>query len=283
MAWVTHSEIAHGVSDNLFGTYQFKDIALPARGNTYWDGSTTHNPTIHKFNNKYYLYYMGNFGDGVNMKSSLNWTHRNNQRIGVAEATSLNGPWKRFDQPLLDVSDDSMAPDALAVNNPSIVQRPDGKILMVYKAIGKQKALPFGGPVVHLTALSESPTGPFVKNLKPIFTTEGSQFPAEDPYIWFQDDQYYAIVKDMNGSFTNSGRSLVLFESKNGLDWNLSASPLVSALKLRWEEGKCDSVSYLERPQLYIEQGIPLALFLAVSHTVNFNDTYNVHIPLKIK
>ena len=174
-AWVSHSEIAHAVCDNLFGPYKHHDVALEGRGAEFWDGHTTHNPTIHKFENKYYLYYMGNRGDRVPTEG-LNWSHRNAQRIGVAVSESPYGPWKRFDTPLIDASADSTASDALAVNNPSVLQRPDGKFLMVYKAIGRKKPLPFGGPVVHMTALSDSPTGPFVKNPKLAFTCEGTNF-----------------------------------------------------------------------------------------------------------
>ncbi|MDR0757320.1 MAG: hypothetical protein LBF85_05680, partial [Tannerella sp.] len=65
-AWVTHSEVAHAVADDLFGPYKFRDIALNARGADYWDGLCVHTPTVHRFNGKYYIYYMGNTGDGVN-------------------------------------------------------------------------------------------------------------------------------------------------------------------------------------------------------------------------
>ena len=34
-AWATHSEVAHAVSDNLFGPYHYSDVCLPARGNQY--------------------------------------------------------------------------------------------------------------------------------------------------------------------------------------------------------------------------------------------------------
>ena len=281
-AWVTHSEIAHAVSDNLFGPYHFADVALPERGADYWDGHTTHNPTIHKFGGKYYLYYMGNRGDRVNTLG-LNWTHRNNQRIGVAIASTPDGPWERFDTPLVDASVDSMAADALAVNNPSVTLRPDGKYLMVYKAIGRKKPLPFGGPVVHMTALADSPKGPFKKNPNPVFTSENSTFAAEDPYIWMQNGRYYAIVKDMKGVFTHHGRSLALFTSEDGIDWKQAAHALVSDLHLNWEGGIKDSISHLERPQLYMENGIPKALFLAVTPLTPKNHTYNVHIPLKFE
>ncbi|MEM9418963.1 MAG: N-acetylgalactosamine 6-sulfate sulfatase, partial [Planctomycetota bacterium] len=41
MAWVTHSEIAHAVSDQLAGPYRFKNLILPPRGKPYWDGDCT--------------------------------------------------------------------------------------------------------------------------------------------------------------------------------------------------------------------------------------------------
>jgi len=48
-AWVTHSEVAHAISDSPFGPFEFKDIALPVRGREFWDGMVTHNPTVHFF------------------------------------------------------------------------------------------------------------------------------------------------------------------------------------------------------------------------------------------
>lgn len=283
LAWVTHSEIAHAVSDKAEGPYKFVDLTLPARGKKYWDGLNTHNPTIHKFGDKYYLYYTGNTGDGVNNKTGLNASHRNNQRIGVAVADSPYGPWKRYDRPLIDVSKDSTAYDALMVANPSITQMPDGRYLMVYKAVGKKNKGVWGGPVVHLCAISDSPVGPFEKQPDPIFTAKGSGFPAEDPYIWCQDGMFYAIVKDMHGSFTNAGRSLALFYSKDGLDWKPTEHNLVSTPQIRWDNGELTTLHHLERPQLLIENGKPTMLFLAADDMADYSKpghTFNVHIRL---
>lgn len=286
LAWVTHSEIAHAVSKEAKGPYYFSDLALPARGATYWDGLNTHNPTIHFFNGKYYLYYTGNTGDGQNMKSSLNPSHRNNQRIGVAVSDSPYGPWIRFDKPIIDVSADSTAHDALMVANPSITQMTDGKYLMVYKAVAKKNGGIWGGPVVHLCAVSDSPTGPFKKHPNPIFTATGSDFPAEDPYIWSQDGMYYAIVKDMHGSFTGKGRSLALFYSENGFDWKATETPLVSVPEIHWKNGEVTQLVHLERPQLLIEEGKPVILFLAADAMNDYSqpgNTFNVHIPIRHK
>lgn len=279
-AWVTSSEVAHAISDSPFGPFEHKDVALPYRGEDYWDGMYTHNPTVHFFNGKYYLYYTGNYGDGKITSPQLNWTHRNNQRIGVAIADDPNGPWKRFDKPLIDISTDTKAHDAQMVANPSVTQMPDGRFLMVYKAVARKKPQPFGGPVVHLTAIADRPEGPFIKQNKPIFTAEDVDFPAEDPYVWYQDKGYYAIVKDMNGAFTGAGRSLVLFYSPDGLDWKLAKHPLVSKLNIKWEDGSTQTLEALERPQLLFENGRPVVLLCAVNETLEHS--YNVQIPLNM-
>lgn len=280
LAWVTHSEIAHATAPSLFGPFTFQDVALPARGAQYWDGLCTHNPTVQKFGKKYYLYYMGNTGDGK-VTEGLNWVHRNNQRIGVAVADSPWGPWERFDRPLIDVSEDDEAPDALMTSNPSVTRCPDGSYLCVYKAVGKHRALPFGGPVVHLTARSDSPTGPFVKNPRTIFDVEGCDFPAEDPFVWCQDGKYYAVAKDMGGHFqSNPLRSIVLFESADGLDWKVSENAFVTDVNLKWDDGMVERMTYVERPQIYFEKGRPAALSVAVGNA-EMTETYNVRIPLK--
>lgn len=277
-AWVTHSEVAHAVADNPLGPYKFVDVALPARGKEYWDGLCTHNPTVVKFGGKYYLYYMGNTGDGKAMPT-LNWTHRNNQRIGVAVADSPNGPWTRTDTPLIAPTPGFH--DALCLANPSVTQRPDGGYLMVYKAVGDNGKKPFGGPVVHIVATSDSPTGPFKKHSNPVFTSKGSSFAAEDPFIWYGSDRYWAIVKDFSGSFTQAGTSLALFESADGFSWKPAAHTLVSTLDLKWADGTHQKLMKLERPQLLLENGQPTVLLCAAAPEGKLNDSFNVQIPLR--
>ena len=287
-AWVTHSEVAHAVADNPLGPFEFKDISLPVRGVEYWDGLCTHNPTIHKFDGKYYLYYMGNTGDGlipsVPGKEKLNWVHRNNQRIGVAVAKNPFGPWQRYDKPVMDITHgDSLAHDALMTSNPSICKRPNGSYLMVYKAVGKKFPTPNGGPVVHMIATSDSPTGPFIKYPEPIFTFEGERFPAEDPYIWHQDEKYRAIVKRIKHIEQKRVFSLELYESIDGFDWNPAPNHKVSDLEFQWENGKLQKLKHLERPQLYLENGKPKVM-LCAADTLDQNgvrQSFNVQIPLK--
>ena len=283
-AWVTHSEIAHAVADSPLGPYRHADVALPVRGKEFWDGLCTHNPTIHKFGSKFYLYYMGNTGDGVAMKT-LNWTHRNNQRIGVAVADSPNGPWKRPDKPVVDVTPGFH--DALMTSNPAVCATHEGKTLMVYKAVGTQKPAPFGGPVVHIAALAETPTGPFIKHPTPVFTKEGVLFAAEDPYIWCENKRYWAIVKDNEGYFTHAGKSLALFTSENGLDWKPTEKPLISTTEISWADGKKQKLNSLERPQLWRSEsergGKEAVLFCACDETKERTHSFNLAIPVEIR
>jgi hypothetical protein len=284
-AWVTHSEVAHAVGNSTLGEFKFVDVALPARGKQFWDGLCTHNPTVLRIGNQYYLYYMGNTGDGKAM-STLNWVHRNNQRIGVAVADNPNGPWTRFDQPVLDVSPDPTADDALMTSNPAVTVRPEGGVLMIYKAVARRRPLPFGGPVIHLTATSDSPTGPFTKQMRPIFTAPGVNFPAEDPFVWYdyRRQRYYAIVKDNDGYFTHAGKSLSLWESKDGFDWKLAPHPLVSKVEINWATGARQKLTSLERPQLmFAPDGKPQVLLCAADETADRSHSYNVRIPLQAK
>jgi hypothetical protein len=279
-AWVTHSEIAYASADTPLGPYRHVSVALPERGEDYWDGHCTHNPTVVAADGRYYLYYMGNQGDRQQWEG-LNWTHRNNQRIGVAVADHPSGPWQRRDDPVVDVTPGYA--DALCCSNPSVTQRPDGGFLMVYKAVGDSAPLPFGGPVLHIAARADSPFGPFNKHPHPVFYKKGVHFAAEDPFIWQQGGRYYAIVKDQKGYFANTGRSLVLFASSDGLNWNLTPAPLVCRTEIIWEDGQRQAVQALERPQLWLKNGTPAVLFCACRPDPDVPYTFNVHMPVEIE
>lgn len=278
-AWVTHSEVAHAVGDTPLGPFKHQDVALPERGEGFWDGHCTHNPTVLRVGKKYYLYYMGNRGDREPTKG-LNWVHRNNQRIGVAVADSPDGPWQRFDRPLLEPQ--SGFYDATCCNNPSVTARPGGGYLMVYKAVGDKGKPPFYGPVLHCVATSESPTGPFTRHPKPVFVKEGVPFAAEDPFVWCDGQRYWAIVKDNAGYFTGAGRSTALWQSSDGLDWQLANHPLVATTEIAWADGRKQRMLALERPQLFFENGQPSVLLFATTDSKANETSFNVRLPLLI-
>lgn len=286
-SWTTYGEVLHAVAPKLDGPYVFHDVALGARGNQFWDGESVYNPTVHFFNGKYYLYYTGT--TGKNRKSY--WEHRNNQRIGVAVSDSPNGPWKRFDKPMIDVSPERDAPDSLMTANPAITQMPDGKYLMVFKGVGKKNPLPFGGPVVHLVAIGDDPAdgSTFKKLMKPIFVPKKGNyfFPAEDSYVWCEDGHFYAVVKDVHGTFTPTKiPALVIFHSADGKEWTPTDKPFFTTTRIAMKDGTEMRLTNLERPQLFLENGKPVMFFFAGRvprrHGIP-NSTFNIHIRLNEK
>ncbi|MDO6809671.1 glycoside hydrolase family protein [Zobellia galactanivorans] len=305
-AWVTDSEIAYAVSDSPEGPYTFVNVALPRRAITYWDGTTTHNPTILLKDNKYYLYYMGSTSNHVavqptSMQNKDWWIYRNNQRIGVAVSDNPVGPWKRLDKPIIDVGSDPRAPDALMTSNPATTITPDGKVLLIYKGVGKSKTHEDidmgkiqgqtdykGEKVRFMVAFADNPLGPFKKEAQTIFELKGAEdvkMIAEDPYIWFQDDMYYAAVRDVEGLYTGDVGAIALIESKDGLCWKAAKHPLILGSSFKWVNGE-NSEGKLERPQLLIENGVPTYLFGAYGiedNGVKRGRCWNVQVPLKSK
>ncbi len=265
--WITHSQIACAVADHPLGPYKHHSVLLKGRGKGHFDASTVHNPHLHKFNGKYYLYYIGSIA-----KEEFQATRRT-QRIGVAVANSITGPWTRLDKPVLDVTPNSF--DSGFTTNPSVVHYGD-KYIMVYKCIDKKNK------VFHGVAFADSPIGPFKKYDKPIFTHKNHHFPAEDPFIFSYKGKLYAILSD-HAVFTGVKQALCLFESENGIDWQLAKHALISDRVIQWEDGTKEELADLERPQIYFNhEGEPAILFCAATRTKRApGSTFNIHIPLK--
>lgn len=281
--WALHSEIAYAVADKPLGPYKHVNVALPARGKEFWDGTTTHNPNILRYHGKFYLIYMGNTGDGQSYPM-----HRNNQRIGVAIADKPEGPWKRFDKPIVTVSDDKKAFDSLCVTNPGAAERPDGGILLIYKAVEYVEGKPMGGKVRYGAALADKPEGPYTKMPGRIFEAEGADagkhwMLAEDPFIWFSKtygNRYYAVARDVVGLFTGAKGGIALFESEDGLHWKAAVHSKVLGNPYLWADGT-KSLSQLERPSLLLDGDKPVALFGAADgYLKEGRISSNVQIPL---
>ncbi|MEX0320880.1 MAG: family 43 glycosylhydrolase [Puniceicoccaceae bacterium] len=286
--WVTHSEIAHAVSDNLTGPYVFKNVILPARGREYWDGDCTHNPHVMEYKGKYYLYHMGNRGSGYwektpdsrmpSMKDDEWWVNRNNQRVGLAVADDLNGEWKRLDEPLVDIG-----PGRLMTSTPTVSRRTDGKFLLAYKYVeenGEQR----GGRVIHVTATSRSPEGPFVDTEVPFIVHPTARFACDDHLEWVQYGNYYCIAKDSRGAWSDyPDGSTMLFESNDmGLEWKPAKNFLaIKAGEINWTDG---TTTYCQRtadmPKFYMEDGFPKALIIAVLPK-DSEDSFSLVIPMK--
>jgi hypothetical protein len=281
--WAIWSEIAYAVADKPVGPYRHVNVALPARGSNFWDGTTTHNPNILQKDGKLYLFYMGNTGDGKSYPM-----HRNNQRVGLAVAASPEGPWTRFDEPIVTVSNDRTAFDSLCVNNPCATIRPDGRILLIYKGVECANGKEMGGKVRHGVAIADRPEGPYVKTPGRVFEAESLDAErhwmlAEDPFVWFSmryGGKYYAVARDAAGVFTGAKGGIALFVSVDGLYWKPARQPKVVGNTYHWADGSVGN-SRLERPVVLLEDDKPVTLFAAVDgYEPNGRISCNIQIPL---
>ncbi|MBC2603427.1 glycoside hydrolase family protein [Puniceicoccus vermicola] len=256
-AWGTHSEIAHAVGDSLVGPFTYVETIFQREKNSSrWDAHCFHNVTVKAFGGRYFLYYMGNRGDGDW------WNHRNNQRIGVAVADSPSGPWHRQSQPVIDVSPGAW--DGLMVSNPTVADAGDGRFLMIYKGVA-EGTMPFGGRVLHGLAWSDRPDGPFVKEPYPIFDYKNADFGFEDPFLWREGRSFYCLVKDMGGTLSPSGETeLLLLQSEDGIHWSPSKPLQVLGRRLENRNGKTIAFERVERPHFFQDSRGTLTLLVAV-------------------
>ena len=105
-------------------------------------------------------------------------------------------------------------------------------------------------------------------------------FHIDDHFEWFQNDRYYAIVKDHDAPFlTPHGKSLLLFESPDGRAWQPSHHPLVTDFVLTWEEGVRQDFARLEMPKLLLENSRPALLSLAALPAAG-GESFLLNIPL---
>jgi hypothetical protein len=262
--YLLRSQIVRALADTPEGPYAFQEVVLGPRGNQYWDGLITHNPTIHFWNGIYYLFYIGSRFSGSPPKdhdpipghtpqASESWL---NIRIGVAKSTSLTGPWERMEEPLLLPRKDKW--DAQVTTNPAPVIHPDGRVLMVYRS-GYE-----GSGTLLGVAGADRPEGPYRRLVEdPILLFNETDQRAEDPFIWWADDHYEMLMKDMKGGLTGEKHAGTHATSPDGLHWTISNPPKAYSRTVRWSDGRITNQGCLERPQLLIQNGTPTHLFAA--------------------
>lgn len=274
-AWLTHSEVAHAVSDNPAGPWKYKETALKGRGEGYWDAITAHNPKIKKFNGKYYLYYISTFVDDepspLHMKEMerLGFSDiersmlRTNQRTGVAVSNSLNGPWVRQDEPLIEPS----GPISTITVNPAITQGKDGRYYLVVKG---DKPNEKGFIRDQAIAISESPAGPFEIQPKPVI----DYLDTEDMSIWYDNkrEYYYGVF--------HAHTFVGMVSSKNGIDWKKATEYSLMPKRIELSDGSFIKPDRMERPFIYTEDDEPRVLSMAVRKG---DESYTVFVPIEEK
>jgi hypothetical protein len=168
------------------------------------------------------------------------------------------------------------------VSNPAACFNDKGEVILLYKQVCKNGKIN-GGQVRFGVAFAKSPYGPYSKYHQTIFDArDGAKewMVAEDPFVWFQQGTYLAIVRDVVGKFTGDSGAFALMISKDGKDWAPAKHPKVIGSTFFWENGT-PSLSKLERPCLYLEDGIPKYLYGANRADKEQRLSFNVAVPLK--
>lgn len=255
--WTHASEIAHAVADSPQGPYEYVSTILTPRGEGNWDATTCHNPNIHFVDGKYALFFMGNSNGRLNT-----------QRIGLATSTSLYGPWKRPDKPLLIPGKEGEWDDH-CTTNPSFLKHPDGAYWLYYKSFDTEGYIhpefKVKGNRKYGLAIADALAGPYRKfEDNPVidFHEMGNNQQCEDAFVWY-DGKFKMLARDLGVYGIDKG---LYMESNDGKQWSL---PQIAYQELGKYVAQPTAPEHLnrygraERPQLLFQNGTPTYLFTA--------------------
>ena len=272
--WRSHSEIAHYVGDGPEGPFKFSDVAITGTGKDTWDRYGAHNPAVHKIGNKYVLLYIGN-------TDYHQPPHPSNQCIGMAVSESPYGPWERVpkDGKILEPPDNEKYWNYRAsngVNNPALLQHPDGGFFLYFKSENAKMGL----------AVAEQFEGPYVQLPFPVTANEQR---IEDGYAFMYEGKFALLTTDNHGIIEAGGG--LLWTSEDGVHFrnyqqgfkriNDYTHVDISKVAIHYVP-KDRSYSKFERPQVLLINGEPVYLYVGSGHNV-YGGGCTVSYVLKMK
>ncbi|HMO27387.1 MAG TPA: glycoside hydrolase family protein, partial [Tepidisphaeraceae bacterium] len=233
-----------------------------------WNGLMTHNPTIHRApDGTYLLYNNGTTYDfdvptpDAPITSADFWKFgaaRQRQRIGLATAPSLLGPWSRPDRPILEPREGKW--DALMTTNAAPCVLDDGSVILAYKSTASQQDL-----LRYGVARAPHYAGPYQRlRDDPIFDF-GPTNHVEDACIWREDGRFHLLMKDMTGAICGEQYAGIHAISDDAIHWRLANVPKAYSREVIWTDGRVTRQGCVERPQLLIQAGRPTHLFAATA------------------
>ena len=258
VGWVHYNKIYFATSSNRLGP--FTDLTeISVLRSQSWAEDVVTNPFLLEYGGKYYLFYVGSHYDEVSYPA-VDSEARANQKIGVAVAESaadaLAGNFVPYSgNPILEPSASDW--DQTIVNNPSVWVDKNGLLRMAYKSdyFGDKGTLRMG------IATASNPLGPWGgRTNEPNFPLDGQ---AEDPNVWREGNKWYMIAKAFDSSVVTFGHG-ILFESWDGINWEMSKFPEAWRLQMKIDDGSVNTYLAVERPFVLVENGRATALFTAV-------------------
>eukprot|EP00996_Jenningsia_fusiforme_P005982 NODE_711_length_1963_cov_29.317659_g658_i0.p1 GENE.NODE_711_length_1963_cov_29.317659_g658_i0~~NODE_711_length_1963_cov_29.317659_g658_i0.p1 ORF type:complete len:350 (+),score=18.38 NODE_711_length_1963_cov_29.317659_g658_i0:675-1724(+) len=275
--WFVSSEIVHAlsVSGNPKGPFRVVSIALGGSGNrSRFDATTTHNPHVQRhprlagqMDELYVMYYIG-----LNCMVLRGRDCEQRQAIGLAHASSLDGPWVRGPAAILEphrkynggreVVQRGVRTWAVVANPAVVISPRDGSVLLFYRGVLDDgvflaTAQSWRGPYVRVpSAQGDSPS-----------IVGALSFQMEDMFVW-QTPFGCNMLAHARGA-----RTSVLFHSSRcnatrPAMWHRALDPPYSKCVALHSPhpGQVEQRCFhrRERPQLLLQNGIPRVLCTAV-------------------
>jgi len=253
-AWETNSQVIHGTSSSPQGPFTVKNIALPTEH---------HNPTIRQaVDGTYLLFCIGeNYDKTTNCTGGI--SPDPSPKVGggiinLAYSTSLDGPWQQLDQKNM-IQGRSGKWDEM-VTNPAPLILQNGTVLLYYRGSSTQ-----GGTKIYQIGLASAPNwkGPYTR------VVEGSLFTVsnEDPFVWRDTNGHFHMLTHY---FAGGGGHAF---SADGVNWKFGGVGYNQTVV--WDDGTTTKLGRRERPQVLIENGVPMYLFNGVTPE-NTWDSYTI-------
>ncbi len=268
------AEIAHWVADDPEGPYRFADVALPAGREGDIDQSHIY-PTVERDGHRWVMLYRG---QETRPDADGNYS---NARACLAEAQSLDGPWR----PLGIVLEQSPDPShwthgTHGIHIPRLVKF-RGRWHLYFLA--GSPWLPDRPHADYLgVAVADRPEGPWQVMETPCILRDGRHVGnyIEDLHPFVCDDRMYLLVDDNLGAVTGVRGGVALFESDDGLVFPFAKARLAvdrirayyagdtSRAVQHWPPPPChpDDTFKFEAPSVLCINGRP-AYFLGSSGT----------------
>lgn len=267
--WRKHSEIALYRADRPEGPFEYVKTVLKGDGEG-WDAVGMHNPCVKRFGGRYVLLHIANdWKDGRK-------GHGPNQRIGMRIADSLEGPWKKVGRDGLILEPGGWCEDSgCGVNNPAIVEAPDGRFHLYFKARpGRQGGVRMG------VAVADRLEGPYAIQEQPITANDRT---IEDGTAFRWGDRICLVTTDNHGMIERGGG--LLWVSEDGIHFEAEPRHAFHPLRSYLDGGVPEGARMIygretkfERPQMLTVEDRPAYLYLPSGTSLDGDEGTDVHL-----
>ncbi|EDQ85034.1 uncharacterized protein MONBRDRAFT_12288 [Monosiga brevicollis MX1] len=270
--WLYDAIIVRATATHPLGPFTFQNVVLdqiPGR----WDKNPMNPKIVRAADGTFLLFYTGDADD------------QGLQRVGMAYSATVDGNFTRVPHPVLEPAPPG-AWDSRITTNCAVTVRPDGGLLMVYKASCCAEPASQTQVCLGVAGIDDWRQFNFSRlSPDPIIPCPANSFNFEDPSVYYDpnSDYYHLIIKDEYGTVTHDGYSGAHFISPDGIHYNVTTPALSYWTSHVWSDGRTRRMNKQERPEVLLdEHGSPLVAYFATDTELDGsqNKTWNMAIPL---